>query len=72
MDLKRNISSLIQIDKITYCMFSGSGIPEVKVIMSGFKMPNYLTFKTLVAKMLGLTLAIGGGLPIGKEVKILH
>ncbi|PAV86995.1 hypothetical protein WR25_12720 isoform D [Diploscapter pachys] len=50
----------------------GSGIPEVKVIMSGFKMPNYLTLKTLVAKMLGLTLAIGGGLPIGKEGPFVH
>lgn len=48
--------------------FSGSGIPEVKVIMHGFKMKNYLTVRTLVAKMIGLTLAIGGGLPIGKEV----
>lgn len=46
----------------------GSGIPEVKVIMHGFKMDNYLTTRTLVAKMVGLTLAMGGGLPIGKEV----
>ncbi|KHN76412.1 Chloride channel protein 2, partial [Toxocara canis] len=47
----------------------GSGIPEVKVIMHGFKMKNYLTFRTLIAKMIGLTLAIGSGLPIGKEMK---
>uniref|UniRef100_A0A1I7XAC5 Chloride channel protein 1-like n=1 Tax=Heterorhabditis bacteriophora TaxID=37862 RepID=A0A1I7XAC5_HETBA len=46
----------------------GSGIPEVKVIMHGFKMENYLTLRTLIAKMVGLTLAMGGGLPIGKEV----
>lgn len=46
----------------------GSGIPEVKSIMHGFKMPNYLTFRTLIAKMIGLTLAMGAGLPIGKEV----
>lgn len=50
----------------------GSGIPEVKVIMHGFKMKNYLTFRTLIAKMIGLTLAIGGGLPIGKEGPFVH
>ncbi|TMS32437.1 hypothetical protein L596_000271 [Steinernema carpocapsae] len=50
----------------------GSGIPEVKVIMHGFKMKNYLTFRTLIAKMVGLTLAMGGGLPIGKEGPFVH
>uniref|UniRef100_A0A914ZR78 Chloride channel protein n=2 Tax=Parascaris univalens TaxID=6257 RepID=A0A914ZR78_PARUN len=50
----------------------GSGIPEVKVIMHGFKMKNYLTFRTLIAKMFGLTLAIGSGLPIGKEGPFVH
>uniref|UniRef100_A0AAF5PXW5 CBS domain-containing protein n=1 Tax=Wuchereria bancrofti TaxID=6293 RepID=A0AAF5PXW5_WUCBA len=50
----------------------GSGIPEVKVIMHGFKMENYLTVQTLIAKMIGLTLAIGSGLPIGKEGPFVH
>ncbi|VDK83855.1 unnamed protein product [Litomosoides sigmodontis] len=50
----------------------GSGIPEVKVIMHGFKMENYLTLRTLIAKMIGLTLAIGSGLPIGKEGPFVH
>uniref|UniRef100_A0A158P9K4 Chloride channel protein n=1 Tax=Angiostrongylus cantonensis TaxID=6313 RepID=A0A158P9K4_ANGCA len=50
----------------------GSGIPEVKVIMHGFKLENYLTCRTLIAKMVGLTLAMGGGLPIGKEGPFVH
>ncbi|VDO35849.1 unnamed protein product [Onchocerca flexuosa] len=50
----------------------GSGIPEIKVIMHGFKMKNYLTVRTLIAKMIGLTLAIGSGLPIGKEGPFVH
>ncbi|VDD94311.1 unnamed protein product [Enterobius vermicularis] len=50
----------------------GSGIPEVKVIMHGMKMKNYLTVKTLAAKMTGLTLAMGSGLPIGKEGPFVH
>uniref|UniRef100_A0A0M3KF28 Chloride channel protein n=1 Tax=Anisakis simplex TaxID=6269 RepID=A0A0M3KF28_ANISI len=50
----------------------GSGIPEVKVIMHGFVMKNYLTFKTLIVKMISLTLALGSGLPIGKELSEFH
>ncbi|KJH45470.1 chloride transporter, ClC family [Dictyocaulus viviparus] len=40
--------------------------------MHGFKMENYLTFRTLIAKMVGLTLAMGSGLPIGKEGPFVH
>ncbi|KHN83479.1 Chloride channel protein 2, partial [Toxocara canis] len=58
----------VAIEKLQHC----SGIPEVKVIMHGFKMKNYLTFRTLIAKMIGLTLAIGSGLPIGKEGPFVH
>ncbi|TMS32433.1 hypothetical protein L596_000268 [Steinernema carpocapsae] len=50
----------------------GSGIPEVKVIMHGFMLKNYLTFKTLVAKIVGLTLTLGSGLPVGKEGPFVH
>ena len=48
---------------------SGSGIPEVKVIIHGFVLKNYLTFRTLVAKVFGLTLVLGAGMPVGKEVR---
>uniref|UniRef100_A0A1I7ZFZ0 Chloride channel protein n=1 Tax=Steinernema glaseri TaxID=37863 RepID=A0A1I7ZFZ0_9BILA len=50
----------------------GSGIPEVKVIMHGFMLKNYLTFKTLIAKIVGLTLTLGSGLPVGKEGPFVH
>lgn len=50
----------------------GSGIPEVKVIIHGFQLKNYLTAKTLIAKMIGLTLTIGSGLPVGKEGPFVH
>uniref|UniRef100_A0AC35U5I4 Chloride channel protein n=1 Tax=Rhabditophanes sp. KR3021 TaxID=114890 RepID=A0AC35U5I4_9BILA len=50
----------------------GSGIPEVKVIMNGFTLHNYLTFRTLVAKIVGLTLTLGSGLPVGKEGPFVH
>lgn len=47
---------------------SGSGIPEVKTILQGVHLEKHLTFRTLISKMIGLMLAIGGGFPIGKEV----
>ncbi|GMT17040.1 hypothetical protein PFISCL1PPCAC_8337, partial [Pristionchus fissidentatus] len=51
---------------------AGSGIPEVKVIISGFVLDNYLSLKTLLAKMVGLVFSIGGGLPVGKEGPFVH
>lgn len=49
----------------------GSGIPETKTILQGVPLENYLSFRTLIAKLVGLTLAIGSGFPIGKEVWFL-
>uniref|UniRef100_A0A914ZDH3 Uncharacterized protein n=1 Tax=Panagrolaimus superbus TaxID=310955 RepID=A0A914ZDH3_9BILA len=39
----------------------GSGIPQLKVIMNGFVLQNYLSMRTLVAKVLGLILTLGSG-----------
>lgn len=47
---------------------SGSGIPEMKTILRGVVLKEYLTFKTFVAKVIGLTCALGSGMPLGKEV----
>lgn len=46
----------------------GSGIPEMKTILRGVILKEYLTIRTLVSKMVGLTLSLGSGMPIGKEV----
>jgi chloride channel 2 len=40
---------------------SGSGIPEVKSILNGVPNEQYLSFRTLIAKILGLSLARGSG-----------
>lgn len=48
----------------------GSGIPEMKTILRGVQLKEYLTFKTLVAKVIGLTATLGSGMPLGKEVRI--
>ncbi|GFR27072.1 chloride channel protein 2 [Trichonephila clavata] len=45
----------------------GSGIPEMKTVLRGVVLKEYLTFRTLVSKVVGLTCSLGSGLPIGKE-----
>ncbi|KAA8497734.1 Chloride channel protein F [Porphyridium purpureum] len=52
----------------------GSGIPQMKCIMSGFydKLKASLSIWTLAAKSLGLLCAIGGGLPVGWEGPNVH
>jgi len=52
----------------------GSGIPQMKSIMSGFydKCKSALSLWTLAAKALGLVCAIGGGLPVGWEGPNVH
>lgn len=47
----------------------GSGIPEIKTILRGIHLKEYLSFRTLVSKIIGLTFSLGSGMPIGKEVK---
>ncbi|XP_030311927.1 chloride channel protein 2 isoform X4 [Calypte anna] len=50
----------------------GSGIPEMKTILRGIVLKEYLTFKTFVAKVIGLTCALGSGMPLGKEGPFVH
>uniref|UniRef100_A0AC34R719 Chloride channel protein n=1 Tax=Panagrolaimus sp. JU765 TaxID=591449 RepID=A0AC34R719_9BILA len=50
----------------------GSGIPEMKTIIRGVMLKEYLTFRTLVAKVFGLSLALSSGVPVGKEGPFVH
>lgn len=58
----------IQIVFMSLIITLGSGIPEMKTILRGVTLKEYLTFKTLVAKVIGLTATLGSGMPLGKEV----
>ena len=40
----------------------------MKTILRGVPLDEYLTFRTLVAKVVGLTACLGSGMPLGKEV----
>ncbi len=46
---------------------AGSGIPEIKTILSGVNMDVVLSFLVFLVKGVGLALAVGSGLSIGKE-----
>lgn len=44
----------------------------VKCYLNGIKIPHVVRFKTLVAKMFGVALAVTGGLAVGKEGPMIH
>ncbi|XP_049881462.1 chloride channel protein 2 isoform X1 [Pectinophora gossypiella] len=50
----------------------GSGIPEMKTILRGVHLKEYLTFRALISKIIGLTATLGSGLPLGKEGPSVH
>lgn len=50
----------------------GSGIPEMKTILRGVTLKEYLTFRTLIGKVVGLIATLGAGMPLGKEGPLVH
>ena len=50
----------------------GSGIPEMKAILTGYWLPRYLTPRVLGAKVVGLTAALAAEYMIGREGPMVH
>lgn len=50
----------------------GSGIPEIKTILSGFIIKGYLGKWTLLIKIVSIILAVSAGLSLGKEGPMVH
>ena len=55
-----------------YYPAAGSGVAEVKVILSGYVIHGYLGVTTLVTKTLALVLSVSSGLSLGKEGPYVH
>ncbi|KAL6073810.1 Chloride channel protein [Balamuthia mandrillaris] len=51
---------------------AGSGIPEVKTILSGFVITMFNSPQTLAVKSVGLVLSVSSGLNLGKEGPLVH
>lgn len=51
---------------------AGSGIPEIKTVLSGFVIPHFLDFKVLVVKAAGAVFAVATGMCLGKEGPFVH
>lgn len=53
-------------------MAAGSGIPEIKTILSGFHIPGFLSFRVLFVKAFGAVFAVSTGMTLGKEGPFVH
>lgn len=57
---------------MVYYPAAGSGVAEVKVILSGFVVHRYLGVQTLLVKTFALILSVSSGLSLGKEGPYVH
>lgn len=57
---------------MVYYSAAGSGVAEVRVILSGFVLHGFLGFKTVIIKSAGLILSVASGMSLGKEGPFVH
>ncbi|KZL71127.1 voltage gated chloride channel [Colletotrichum tofieldiae] len=57
---------------MVYYSAAGSGVAEVRVILSGFVLHGFLGVKTLLIKSAALILSVASGLSLGKEGPYVH
>ncbi|KAI1340573.1 chloride channel [Xylariaceae sp. FL0016] len=57
---------------MVYYSAAGSGVAEVRVILSGFVLHGFLGLKTLIIKSAGLIVSVASGLSLGKEGPYVH
>eukprot|EP00474_Spongospora_subterranea_P005008 CRZ05466.1 hypothetical protein [Spongospora subterranea] len=49
-----------------------SGIPQIKCVLNGLKIPRVVRVKTLFVKALGVAFSVAAGLPVGIEGPMIH
>lgn len=72
LETARRFNEAVQRPPMVYYPAAGSGVAEVKVILSGFVLHGYLGVRTLIFKTLGLVLSVASGLSVGKEGPFVH
>ena len=69
-------ASFVAVAAIVVVYFSpisgGSGIPEIKCLLNGIKIPKVVRVRTLLGKLIGVVFSVSGGLPVGKEGPMIH
>lgn len=50
----------------------GSGIPQMRAIMAGVVLPDMLSFRTFVSKVMGIIFMLSSGMSLGKEGPFVH
>jgi chloride channel 3/4/5 len=65
-------NSLVLEELTSFVQAAGSGIPEIKTILSGFVIHGYLGGRVLFTKSVGLALSVASGLSLGKEGPFVH
>ncbi|CAG9772798.1 unnamed protein product [Ceutorhynchus assimilis] len=50
----------------------GSGVPQIKTCLRGVYLKEFLTFRVLIAKWMGIMATLGSGMPLGKEGPLIQ
>lgn len=69
-DVARSVIAVCCVYKISPNA-AGSGIPEMKSILSGVVVSRYLSFRTYFAKVIGIVAALSSGATIGLSVVVI-
>jgi chloride channel 3/4/5 len=68
----RQLAEAAVVPPMTYFSAAGSGVAEVRVILSGFVLHGFLGLRTLLIKSIALVLSVASGLSLGKEGPYVH
>lgn len=69
---RQQVDQAPELPPMIYYSAAGSGVAEVRVILSGFVLHGFLGMKTLIIKGVGLILSVSSGLSLGKEGPYVH